>query len=344
MSTSNKIICNDGASKSQSNNDGVCEVVDMLHNMSTADDNIDSYGISNICANCGKEGSDVVNTCNKCMMVKYCNAACKKKHRHKHKKECEEHVRLAAEHAAELHDEQLFKQPPPLYEDCPICFLRMPTHPMGSKYNSCCGKLICSGCFYANANINLKKQLCAFCRTPNYNSEKEAIERTKKRVKAGDSIAIYNTGCRYANGEYALPQNQAKALELYHQAGKLGHALAYYNIGNAYIDGNGVELDKKKAIHYYELAAMKGHVIARHNLGYLDEETGNVDRAVKHYMMAARSGFHDSLNNIRFLFKDGHATKEEYLQALQYHQEYLNEVKSSQRDEAAAYDDTFKYY
>ena len=38
-----------------------------------------------VCACCGKEGSDL-NICNKCQMVKYCNAACKKKHRSKHKK------------------------------------------------------------------------------------------------------------------------------------------------------------------------------------------------------------------------------------------------------------------
>jgi len=43
------------------------------------------------CANCCREGAS--NTCNKCKQVKYCNAACKKKHRHKHKKECEEHLR-----------------------------------------------------------------------------------------------------------------------------------------------------------------------------------------------------------------------------------------------------------
>ena len=55
-------------------------------------------------------------------MVKYCNAACKKKHRSKHKKHCEEHVKLAAQSAAKLHDEKLFKQPPPQYGDCPICF------------------------------------------------------------------------------------------------------------------------------------------------------------------------------------------------------------------------------
>ena len=30
-----------------------------------------------VCANCGKEGSNL-NICNKCKAVKYCNAACKK--------------------------------------------------------------------------------------------------------------------------------------------------------------------------------------------------------------------------------------------------------------------------
>ena len=47
---------------------------------------------SAVCANCGKDGSDVTNSCNKCKSVKYCNAACKKRHRHKHKKECERRV------------------------------------------------------------------------------------------------------------------------------------------------------------------------------------------------------------------------------------------------------------
>ena len=135
MSTSNK-ICKDGASIP--NNDDVC--VNMLHDMSTADNAEENVSI---CANCGKEGSDVTNTCNKCKQVKYCNAICKKVHKKKHKKQCDEHLRLAAERATELHDEKLFKQPPPA-EDCPICFLRIPSlHPTGSTYYSCCGKVIC---------------------------------------------------------------------------------------------------------------------------------------------------------------------------------------------------------
>ena len=54
------------------------------------------------CAACGKEGnSNDMNICNKCKSVKYCNAACKKKHRKKHKKACERRV-------AELYEEKLF--------------------------------------------------------------------------------------------------------------------------------------------------------------------------------------------------------------------------------------------
>jgi hypothetical protein len=43
---------------------------------------INSMGVSDMstCANCGKEGNSVdMNICNKCKMVKYCNAACKKR-------------------------------------------------------------------------------------------------------------------------------------------------------------------------------------------------------------------------------------------------------------------------
>ena len=75
MSTSD-CNCIDAASI-KSNNDGVCEMNDKLEN---------SAAVS-ICANCGKEGDDVNNVCNKCQSVKYCNAVCKKVHKKKHKKD-----------------------------------------------------------------------------------------------------------------------------------------------------------------------------------------------------------------------------------------------------------------
>ena len=100
-----------------------------------------------LCANCGKEGSNL-NICNKCKEATYCNAACKKKHRKQHKKECERIV-------VELQDEVLFREPPPEYGDCPICFIRLPSLGSGRSYMTCCGKMICTGCCHADVYDNL---------------------------------------------------------------------------------------------------------------------------------------------------------------------------------------------
>ena len=338
MSTSDS--CKDGASKS--NNDDVCEMNDMLQNMSTTDKDV------SICANCGKEGSDVKNICNKCKMVKYCNAACKKKDRHKHKKECEEHVRLAAERAAELHDIRLFKEPPSLYGDCPICFLRMPSLYTGYKYQTCCGKLICSGCFcapvYDNQGNKVTERVCLFCRTPVPSSQEEIIERVKKRIDCGDDKAMHGLAMYYRDGLYGFPQDYTKALEMYHRAGNLGSAESYNNIGVAYDNGRGVEVDKKKAIHYFELAAMQGESTARYNLGEMEEKAGNMERALKHYMIAVKDGDKDSLKQIQLFYSNGQASKEDYTKALQSYQSYMGEIKSKQRDEAAAVRENFRYY
>jgi len=62
-------------------------------------------------------------------------------------------------------------------------------------------------------------------------------------------------------------------------------------------------------------------------------------------MIAVRSGEAESLKVIQLIYKDGHATKEDYMKALQSYQTYLGEIKSKQRDEAAAYDyENYRYY
>ena len=303
-----------------------------------------------ICANCGKEGNDVNNVCNKCKMVKYCNAACKKKHRHKHKKQCEEHVRQAAKHAAKLHDIELFKEPPQLHGDCPICFLRIPTSYSGWRYNACCGKVICSGCFYSpvydNQGNEVIEKVCPFCRRPLPDSDEEIIKRTTKRVETGDARAIHTFGSYYFYGMYGFPQDYDKALELYQRAAELGHAESYVSIGFAHNTGRGVEVDEKKVIHYNELGAMRGDATARNNLGHIEKKAGNMDRALKHYMIAVRGGESESLIAIQEFYTKGHATKDDYTKALQSYQSYLGEIKSDQRDKAAAADtnEDFRYY
>ena len=300
--------------------------------MSTSD-------IISLCANCGKseENTDSLKACTACKMVKYCNRDCQIAHRPQHKKACKKR-------AAELHDEKLFKQPPPK-GDCPICMLLLPSLHTGSMYRSCCGKRICSGCIHAVSIRDGGVGLCPFCRTPSPTPE-EMIEQMKKRVELGDAQAIYNLGVFYSEGLYGLPQDHAKASELYHQAGELGHTRSYFNIGILYYNGDGVERDEKKALHYWELAAMGGDTEARHNLGYSEYyKKSNWDRALKHWLIAAGGGSDNSVKGIQQLYMDGYATKEDYTKALQTYQKCIDEIRSEQRDQAAAFDEAmYKYY
>ena len=291
-----------------------------------------------LCANCGKgeESAGDLKACTACKMVKYCNRECQIAHRPQHKKACKKR-------AAELHDEALFKMPPPK-EDCPICFLRLPSMDTGRRYYSCCGKEICSGCIHAVRLRDSGIGLCPFCRTPEPDSEKEDIKRLKKRVEVGNAHAMFNLGVFYSKGSHGLTRDRTKALELYHRAGELGYTKAYFCVGNAYWTGEGVERDKKKANHYYELAAMGGYEVARFNLGGAEGSAGNRERAVKHYMIAAGGGYNNSVKNIQQLYMTGHATKEDYTKALLAYQEYFEDVRSEQRDKAAAFHDRYKCY
>jgi len=147
----------------------------------------------------------------------------KKVHKKKHKKQCEEYVRLAAEkhkeelkRAAELHDKELFKQPPPQYGDCPICFIRLPTLDTG-RYKSCCGKTICCGCvqapLYDNQGNKVNNQKCPFCRTPPPASDEDNVERLKIRMEAGDPEAMSAVGIYHREGVSGILQDYTKALE-----------------------------------------------------------------------------------------------------------------------------------
>jgi len=223
--------------------------------------------------------------------------------------------------------------------------MRLPYLGAGTVYMNCCGKVICRGCVYAFQSRATKKEhdICPFCRTPPPSSDEKKIKRYKKRADMNDPIAMKGIGSMYRDGD-GLPRDQAKALELWHRAGELGSAEAYYNIGNAYQLGDGVERDMKKAKHYWELSAIKGNVQARHNLGVSEAQAGNADRALKHYLIATRDGSFNSLETIKRYSLNGDATKDEYAKALQSYQAYVDEIKSKQRDEAAASDEYQNYY
>ena len=105
-----------------------------------------------------------------------------------------------------------------------------------------------------------------------------------------------------------------------------------------------MERDNKKADHYYELAAIGGDGVARHNLGCAEGRAGNWGRALKHYMVAVGAGLNNSVKAVQTLYRAGCATKDDYTSALRAYQKYLDEIRSEQRDIAAAFSDNYKYF
>ena len=61
-------------------------------------------------------------------------------------------------------------------------------------------------------------------------------------------------------------------------------------------------------------------------------------------MIAVGVGYTESLEMIKQMFMNGDATKNDYAKALRVYQANLVEIKSPQRDEAAAFNDVYKYY
>ncbi len=63
-----------------------------------------------------------------------------------------------------------------------------------------------------------------------------------------------------------VPQNYARAAELYESAARLGFAPAQNALGRLYENGLGVQKDRERAIHWYRLAAIAGHPDAKEAL------------------------------------------------------------------------------
>jgi len=153
-------------------------------------------------------------------------------------------------------------------------------------------------------------------------------------MEKGNAEAFNMLAGVYAQGLYGTPQNRAKANELWLKAGELGSPEAYYQLGNNYYFGRGVESDMKKAKHYYELAAMIGHVTSRNTLGALEGLTGNDNRAMKHFILAAKAGYESSLEMVKQGFIRGDITKDEYASTLRVYQKIQDQMKSDERDNA----------
>ena len=218
---------------------------------------------------------------------------------------------------------------------CTICYLyvELPMSKCHSKINVCCMKRVCNGCDMAVKQRGIGG-LCEFCRTPFANDDASKLAMVQKRVDKGDAEAIKFLGETYYHGGLGLAKDVPRAIELYTKAAELGSLDAHLYLGDSYYYGKSVEEDKPRCVHHWQQAAMKGDVLSRNNLGSVEVVGGNFQLAVQHWLISAKMGNENSLNGIKDMFKEGHATKAHYAEALLGYQNAVEGMKSHQREEA----------
>ena len=285
-------------------------------------------GTKSCCAFCGiAEIDDVkLKDCDGCDLVRYCSDDCNENHKPDHEDACKKR-------SAELYDELLFRQPESSHlGDCPICSLPLPLENEKSALKSCCSTIICDGCVYANKVREDKMRLvqsCPFCREPAPKTREEYDGRNMKRIEMNDPVAIHFEGMEQHN----KGENNC-AFQYFTKAAGLGHADAHYMLAEMYHYGLGVEKDEGKEIHHMKEAAISGHPFARHDLGWLELNNGNIERAVKHLIIAAIQGNDKSMKALMktFKIKKELVQKEVLAATLRAHQAAVDATKSPQRE------------
>jgi TPR repeat protein len=157
--------------------------------------------------------------------------------------------------------------------------------------------------------------------------KEENKKRVMKRIKANDPAAMREMGIKiYHEGVHD------KACVYWTKASELGDVESHYWLGYVYGEGDGVEKDEEKAVYHYGKAAISGHHVARYNLGAVEEENGNIERAVKHFIIAANLGDEKSMKALWDHYSAGNITKEDLEATLRTHKAAIDAMKSAQRD------------
>ena len=181
----------------------------------------------------------------------------------------------------------------------------------------------------SNKHDEVKALRCPFCREVADNDD-ENEKRTMKRIKANDPAALKEMGVeRYHEGDYDT------AFDHFTRAAELGNLMAHHQLGVMYYKGHGVEKDEGKAAYHWERAAIGGHPEARYNLA-VEGKNGNIERAVKHFIIAAKLGHEESMKALWRHYSGGNITKENLDATLRTHQAAFTAMKSAQRDAAEA--------
>ena len=261
---------------------------------------------------------------------------------------------LAKKLEEELEGANLFALLPPT-EDCAICLVPVPLEQSERRYMSCCGNAICKACAIENEKSIHKQNegksagekitfTCPFCRKPVPTSAEEALLRLQARCLQNDHIALKVMGAAYRDGGLGKAKDGLKALDCYIRAVELGSPEACTFIAGCYSEGNGLSIDKERVALFGRVGALRGHMAARHNVGFSEyNDLGNHEIGIRHWKIAAKAGYQDSLINLRNIYNaDGKMPGKEFISKEEMDTIYRSghdaqmEVKSEEREKHKA--------
>ena len=205
-------------------------------------------------------------------------------------------------------DPDLWK-PHSLPEDCPVCFVPLPTDVCTSVYLDCCSRTICNACnaendralYITNRKREKKEQppmeaSCAFCRTPVPKNGETSTKRILDRVNNGDPRAMLHLSKLYKAGTDHLPKNESKSVELLQRAVDAGSIEAIGMLGLGLLSGEiGLAQDEKKGLEFILYAVRMGDLMSRHSVGMICRMNDEHAVAIEHLKLSAAAGYAPSM-------------------------------------------------
>lgn len=148
----------------------------------------------------------------------------------------------------------------------------------------------------------------------------EAQYRLGRRYSRGENILSYVVKRRDLDGEEAVQEYFAQAVQWYRRAAEQGHVKSQYHLGSAYEWGLGVSKDGAQAVQWYRRAAEQGDVEAQYHLGTMyDTGKGELEigaqEAAQWCTRAAEQGLAEAQHLLCQIYANGEGVQADNIQA-----------------------------
>lgn len=122
-------------------------------------------------------------------------------------------------------------------------------------------------------------------------------------------------GVSLAAQVYEDEQNYTKALELYKKAAEQGEVKSLVMLAQLYYNGQGVAQDKEEALRYAQQAVRMGELSGLMVIGLVEEDKGEVEKALECYRKVAEIGFTPAFMRLAQMYYNGKGVEKDLAEA-----------------------------